>query len=86
LDGVDRDSTSSTLFSSDVRRSRESSGDGNSDARSKRVYLKELLLSHPIWKDKSFWEQTLWDCILEQVRNSFINIQILVIFLTFEFI
>jgi len=35
--------------------------------RSSRVYLKELLVDHSIWKKKEFWEQILWDCVLDQV-------------------
>lgn len=35
--------------------------------RSSRVYLKEILVDHPIWKKKEFWEQILWDCVLDQV-------------------
>lgn len=35
----------------------------------KREYLKTALLAHDIWKDKSFWEQALWQCTVEQVRK-----------------
>ena len=35
----------------------------------KREYLKATLLAHDIWKDKSFWEQALWQCTVEQVRK-----------------
>jgi len=33
-----------------------------------RLYIKELLITHPIWKDGNYWEQTLWQCAIEQVR------------------
>ena len=32
-----------------------------------RDYLKEMLMSHSLWRDGSFWEQALWQCTLEQV-------------------
>ena len=35
----------------------------------KREYLKAALLAHDIWKDRSFWEQALWQCTVEQVRE-----------------
>lgn len=35
-----------------------------------REYLKSTLMAHDIWKDRSFWEQTLWQCTMEQVRYS----------------
>jgi hypothetical protein len=35
-----------------------------------REYLKSTLMAHDIWKDRSFWEQTLWQCAMEQVRHS----------------
>jgi hypothetical protein len=34
-----------------------------------REYLKSTLMAHDIWKDRSFWEQTLWQCTMEQVRH-----------------
>jgi hypothetical protein len=35
-----------------------------------REYLKEILISHPIWQDGNFWEQILWQCAIEQVSYS----------------
>lgn len=32
-----------------------------------RIYIKELVTCHNIWKDGRFWEQTLWHCVMEQV-------------------
>lgn len=32
-----------------------------------RQYIKEKLMGHAIWQDGNFWEQTLWQCALEQV-------------------
>jgi len=34
-----------------------------------RQYLKELLLAHPIWRDGNYWEQTLWQCAIEQLQT-----------------
>ena len=34
-----------------------------------RKYIKDLLIPHPIWKDGNFWEQTLWQCAIEQVSG-----------------
>eukprot|EP01032_Pedospumella_encystans_P009944 gene9944-11660_t len=33
-----------------------------------RMYIKELLITHPIWKDGNYWEQTLWQCAIEQLQ------------------
>lgn len=38
-------------------------------AADKREYLKEMLISHSIWRDESFWEQALWQCALEQLQS-----------------
>lgn len=38
-------------------------------SRDRRQYLKELLIAHPIWGEGRFWEQALWQCVLEQVRR-----------------
>lgn len=35
-----------------------------------REYLKSALMAHDIWKDRSFWEQALWQCTMEQVQYS----------------
>lgn len=32
-----------------------------------RDYLKEMLVSHSIWRESRFWEQCLWQCTVEQV-------------------
>lgn len=34
-----------------------------------REFLKEILISHPIWKDSFFWEQVLWQCAFEQLQT-----------------
>jgi hypothetical protein len=34
-----------------------------------REYLKETLCEHPIWQDSKFWEQVLWQLILEQFES-----------------
>jgi len=36
-----------------------------------REYIKEKLLSHPIWQDGIYWEQALWKCTIEQVNLTF---------------
>ena len=33
-----------------------------------RQYIKEMLITHPVWKDGNYWEQALWQCAIEQVR------------------
>jgi hypothetical protein len=38
-------------------------------ARTLRDYLKEMLISHTIWRDGSFWEQALWQCMIEQMQT-----------------
>lgn len=56
----------------DSDRDGDSDGDGDGeDARGveNRRYIKELLVTHPLWKDGNFWEQVLWQCAIEQVRN-----------------
>jgi hypothetical protein len=40
---------------------------GREDGEGRRMYLKELLISHVIWLDGRFWEQALWQCVLEQL-------------------
>ena len=34
-----------------------------------RRYIKDLLVTHPLWKDGNFWEQVLWQCAIEQVSR-----------------
>ncbi len=46
-----------------------------STTRGARVYIKEVLLDHDMWKDGRFWEQSLWQCVMEQVI--YLNICIL---------
>ncbi|CAE7662112.1 unnamed protein product, partial [Symbiodinium microadriaticum] len=36
--------------------------------RDRRQYLKEILICHPIWAEGRFWEQALWQCVLEQLQ------------------
>jgi hypothetical protein len=49
----------------------EDSDEEESGARGaeNRQYIKDLLISHPIWRDGNYWEQTLWQCAIEQVRG-----------------
>jgi hypothetical protein len=35
----------------------------------RRQFLKEIVVSHPIWQEGRFWEQALWQCVLEQVST-----------------
>jgi hypothetical protein len=37
--------------------------------RLNRLYLKDLLSSHSIWRVESFWENVLWDLVLDQVKD-----------------
>lgn len=39
-----------------------------------REYLKEILVSHPIWQDGNFWEQVLWQCAIEQVVPLYLDV------------
>ena len=39
-----------------------------------RWYIKEILLDHPMWKEARFWEQSLWQCVMEQVGIIFMSI------------
>jgi hypothetical protein len=60
-----------------VSRERSTSGD-NEDHNIRdtdcREYLKEVLINNPLWREARFWEQALWQCVLEQVLLSFITI------------
>ena len=40
---------------------------GREDGGARRKYLKELLITHSIWLDSRFWEQALWQCVLDQL-------------------
>lgn len=42
--------------------------DGGARGAENRQYIKDLLTAHPIWRDGNYWEQTLWQCAIEQVR------------------
>jgi hypothetical protein len=33
----------------------------------RRRFLKEIIISHSLWQEGRFWEQALWQCVLEQV-------------------
>jgi hypothetical protein len=35
--------------------------------RSQREYLSKRLLNHPLWVSDEFWDQALWQCVLEQI-------------------
>ena len=32
-----------------------------------REFIKEALINHPIWRDGNYWEQALWQCVIQQV-------------------
>jgi hypothetical protein len=34
-----------------------------------KLYIKEILLDHAMWKDARFWEQSLWQCVMEQLQT-----------------
>jgi hypothetical protein len=40
----------------------------------RRQYLKEIIVSHPLWQEGRFWEQALWQCVLEQVGTEGITL------------
>ena len=40
------------------------------DDRSKRIYPKDHLCSHPIWLDEDFWTQALFQCVTDSLSNS----------------
>jgi hypothetical protein len=55
--------------------------DGAARGAENRQYIKELLTAHPIWKDGTYWEQTLWQCAIEQVRaQNFVALCILLLY------
>jgi hypothetical protein len=67
-DDDDDDGASDTDHSSDGREERLSLNErGREDGGARRKYLKELLISHSIWSDGRFWEQALWQCVLDQL-------------------
>ena len=35
----------------------------------KHTYLKDTLATHPLWSNIKFWEQMLWECIIEQLQT-----------------
>lgn len=39
-----------------------------------RQFIKERLMGHPIWQDGNYWEQTLWQCALEQVNATLLYV------------
>ena len=41
----------------------------DSPNRTNRLYIKSLLLDHPIWSDDNFWEQALYQCISEALQR-----------------
>ena len=48
----------------------DSENDPNSNNRiDRRRYLRELLVHHPLWKDSRFWEQALWQLIMDQLAT-----------------
>ena len=68
--GVNRTTTvKNTTRESGTHDSDDDDDDESDGARGaeNRQYLKELLLAHPIWRDGNYWEQTLWQCAIEQV-------------------
>eukprot|EP00602_Paraphysomonas_sp_CaronLab_P002722 CAMPEP_0185022944 /NCGR_PEP_ID=MMETSP1103-20130426/5650_1 /TAXON_ID=36769 /ORGANISM="Paraphysomonas bandaiensis, Strain Caron Lab Isolate" /LENGTH=719 /DNA_ID=CAMNT_0027555273 /DNA_START=206 /DNA_END=2365 /DNA_ORIENTATION=+ len=62
----DRDEAAAEALDSETQESdnsrRESDGEG------RRQYLKEIVIAHPIWQEGRFWEQALWQCVLEQLQ------------------
>ena len=46
-------------------------------SRDRRQYLKEILVSHPIWAEGRFWEQALWQCVVEQVDDVWTSITLI---------
>jgi hypothetical protein len=63
-------STSGSGSSSDCNNDEEDAGEEREASRgdAHRNYLKNLLISHPIWKDGNYWEQVLWQCAIAQVK------------------
>ena len=35
----------------------------------RRMYLREILIGHPLWKESRFWEGALWQLVLEQLQT-----------------
>lgn len=35
----------------------------------RRQFLKEIIISHQLWQEGRFWEQALWQCVMEQVDS-----------------
>lgn len=66
-----RNKSASTITDSGSKELFDDDGD-NADEMTRetgrREYLKEILVSHPIWQDPNFWEQVLLQCASEQVR------------------
>ena len=69
-------------FSDNTEDNTEDSDDDDDDIESYRLadrsagsreYLKNALMSHAIWRDRSFWEQALWQCTMEQVIDRKVN-------------
>jgi hypothetical protein len=77
-DGKERSARTSNSDAEEDEDEAEADGFGDRDSsssqpvdetsRDRRQYLKELLISHPIWAEGRFWEQALWQCVLEQVH------------------
>lgn len=56
--------SSSTTDDDDVERRRSLSSIRDTNDR---IYLKDSIAAHQIWHDGRLWEQTLWQCVKEQV-------------------
>lgn len=67
-DNPDTTATTATKTAEATSDADSSDDEGGERGAENRQYIKELLLSHPIWKDGNYWEQTLWQCAIEQVR------------------
>jgi len=50
--------------------------DINSEDRTKRIYPKDELCSHPIWLDEDFWVQALFQCITDSLSNSGVMVRV----------
>jgi len=58
---------SSSGGSETVRNSEQD--DGQSQPQVRRQYAKDCLMTHGIWRHEGFWEQALWQMVLEQLQT-----------------
>lgn len=52
----------------------------------RRQYLKEIIISHTLWQEGRFWEQALWQCVLEQVniQNYSTFFELLILYVSYK--